>query len=38
MQKRKNTKTKFDDVAGLDEEKHELVEIVRLLKKTRRVS
>lgn len=29
----KNTKTKFDDVAGLDEEKHELVEIVDFLKK-----
>ena len=24
----KDTKTKFDDVAGLDEEKHELAEIV----------
>ena len=29
----KNIKTKFDDVAGLDEEKHELVEIVDFLKK-----
>ena len=29
----KDTKTKFDDVAGLDEEKHELAEIVDFLKK-----
>ena len=29
----KDTRTKFDDVAGLDEEKHELVEIVDFLKK-----
>ena len=29
----KNTKTKFDDVAGLDEEKEELIEIVEFLKK-----
>ncbi len=29
----KDTKTKFDDVAGLEEEKHELVEIVDFLKK-----
>ena len=29
----KDTRTKFDDVAGLDEEKHELAEIVDFLKK-----
>ena len=29
----KDTKTKFNDVAGLDEEKHELAEIVDFLKK-----
>ena len=32
----KDTRTKFDDVAGLDEEKHEMMEIVDFLKNPKR--